>query len=192
MQPEAGLAPLPLAPGRWRLDTSHSAVVFSIRHLGLSKVRGRFDRFEAGLEVGESLDDVRVEATIDMTSVDTNNADRDTHLLSTDFFNVESHPAMEFISTGIKHDGDGYRMAGELAINGVTRAIDLPVEFNGLEMFQDRELHAGFTVEGELRRSEFGIDFGIFPLGVDKLALADLVKYELDLQFIAPAEAGAD
>jgi polyisoprenoid-binding protein YceI len=178
---------LPLVPGHWTLDPNHSAVVFSVRHLGLSKVRGTFQKFVASLDVGETLDDVKVEAVIDMASVNTNNADRDAHLRSTDFFGVEDNPTMRFESGRITETPDGYRMAGELTINGITRPIELPVEFNGLEMFQGAELHAGFAAEGELRRSEYGIDFGILPLGGDKLALADLVRFELELQFVAPA-----
>ncbi|MGH8995370.1 MAG: YceI family protein, partial [Acidimicrobiales bacterium] len=161
---------LALVPGRWTLDPNHSAVVFSVRHLGLSKVRGTFQRFDATLEVGPALDDVKVEAVIDMASVNTNNADRDAHLRSTDFFGVEANPTMRFQSGRITETADGYRMAGELSINGTTRPIELPVEFNGLERFQGTELHAGFAAQGELRRSEFGIDFGILPLGGDKLA----------------------
>jgi polyisoprenoid-binding protein YceI len=189
--PDAQTATLPLEAGRWSLDKNHSAVVFSIRHLGLSKVRGRFDRFEASLDVGTGLEDVRVEATVDMASVNTNNDDRDAHLRSTDFFGVDSHPTMHFISTGVTGSEHGYLMSGDLTINGITRSIELPVEFNGLEDFRGTELHAGFGVEGELRRSEFGIDFGILPLGGDKLALADVVKFELDIQFIAPTPIGS-
>src|SRR5262245_23711625 len=92
---------LPLTPGHWIVDAAHSSGVFSIRHLGLSKVRGRFAAFDATLDVGETLDDVQVNATIDMASVDTNNADRDAHLRSTDFFGVDRNPTMEFRSTGI-------------------------------------------------------------------------------------------
>jgi polyisoprenoid-binding protein YceI len=186
------LATLPLSQGEWRLDPLHSAVVFSIRHLGLSKVRGRFDRFEASLNVGAALSDVRVEATVDMASVDTNNDDRDAHLRSTDFFGVEAHPTMHFLSTEVTLSDDGYRIVGELTINGITRPIEMPVEFHGLQDFQGRELHAGFSAEGELHRSEFGIDFGILPLGGDRLALADVVKFELDIQFVAPSIAKQD
>jgi polyisoprenoid-binding protein YceI len=79
-----------LRPGRWLVDDAHSAVLFSIRHLGLSRVRGRFDRFEATLDVGPSLAETRVEATIDLASIDTNNVDRDAHLRSSDFFAVDA------------------------------------------------------------------------------------------------------
>jgi polyisoprenoid-binding protein YceI len=176
---------LPLAEGHWVVDPTHSAVVFSIRHLGLSKVRGRFSRFDASLDVGSSLDDVKVTATIDMSSVDTNNADRDQHLQTTDFFDVDKHPTMVFESTGISGDGADWILEGELTINGITKLVELEVEFNGTENYRD-DVHAGFTAEGELRRDDFGIDFGIIPLGGEKLALSDKVRWELDLQFVAP------
>jgi polyisoprenoid-binding protein YceI len=176
---------LPLRPGRWTVDTTHSSVLFAIRHLGLSKVRGRFSHFDAGLEVGETLDDVKVTATIDMASVDTNNADRDQHLRSTDFFDVDKHPTMTFVSTGISGAGQDWILEGELTLNGVTRLVELEVEFNGTEMHID-QVHSGFTAQGELRRNDFGIDFGIIPLGGEKLALSDKVRWELDLQFVAP------
>jgi polyisoprenoid-binding protein YceI len=89
-------------------------------------------------------------------------------------------------------DGDGseWVLDGELTINGITRAVTLDIEFNGVAPFPppDGNLHAGFTASGELRRSEFGIDFGMLPIGADKLALADKVKFELDLQFVEPQD----
>ena len=160
-------------------------MLFAIRHLGLSKVRGRFGRFDASLEVGETVDDLKVTATIDMASVDTNNADRDQHLRSTDFFDVDKHPTMTFESLGISGAGQDWVLEGELTINGITKVVELEVEFNGTENLRD-ELHAGFTAEGELRRNDFGIDFGIIPLGGEKLALSDKVRWELDLQFVEP------
>ncbi len=186
MQPDTQIVALPLISGRWTVDPDHSAVLFGIRHLGLSKVRGRFDHFDATLDVGASLHEIRVDATIDMASVNTNNDDRDAHLRSTDFFGTAAHPTMRFVSTGIVPANESYRLSGELTINGITQLTEMVVEFHGLETFQGRELHAGFSAEGQLRRSEFGIDFGFLPLGGDRLALADVVTFELELQFVAP------
>jgi polyisoprenoid-binding protein YceI len=178
---------LPLPPGAWTLDPNHSGVHFRIRHLGLSNVRGRFDRFDATLRVGVSLDDVAVGATIDMGSVDTNQPDRDTHLRSTDFFSTDQHPEMVFRSTSVKERGEGeYELAGELAINGITRPVVLDVEFNGVEVFPgDGKTHAGFSATGEVNRDDFGVDFNM-PLGMDKMALGQKVRIELEFQFIAP------
>lgn len=176
---------LPLAPGHWKLDANHSAVSFVVRHLGLSNVRGRFDRFDATLDVGPTLADTAVQAEIDLSSVNTNNGDRDAHLRTSDFFDVETRPTMSFRSTEIAAAGEDYRLVGELTIAGITRPVTLDVEFNGTEVFPvDQATHAGFTATGEIRRSEFGIDFGL-ALG-EKVLLGDKVKIELDIQLVAP------
>jgi polyisoprenoid-binding protein YceI len=179
--------PPTLTTGRWTLDPTHSAITFAIRHLGLSKVRGRFGRFDITLDVGDSDTDLDVTASIDMASIDTNNADRDVHLRSTDFFNTERHPTMMFRSTEIAPVKDGYAMTGELTLNGVTRPMTLEVESNGLAVFpRDGRTHFGLSAVGELRRSEFGIELGIVPIGIDRLALADKVAFELEMQFVEP------
>lgn len=181
------LLELPLRTGTWPVDPSHSAVLFSIRHLGLAKVRGRFDRFDVTLDIGPTLADTRIEASIDMDSIDTNNDDRDAHLRSTDFFSTEIHPSMRFVSTRISGADADLRLDGLLTLNGITRPIALDVEFNGLEEFPGQnKRHVGFSASGSLRRSEYGIDFGMMPLGADKLALGDEVKIELDLEFVEP------
>jgi len=186
-QAQTAATELPVAPGVWAIDPAHSSIVFSVRHLGLSKVWGRFDRFEAWTQVGATVEETKVTAEIDMASVDTNNAMRDDHLRSTDFFNIEQHPTMRFASTRITGSDNAWVLEGEVTINGITRRLVLDVEFFGTEKFADGKTHAGFSATGELRRSEFGIEFGLLPIGVDKLALADKVHFELDLQFVEPS-----
>lgn len=181
------LAKLPLEPGRWTVDPLHSGISFSIRHLGLSKVRGRFDKFDAWLEVGTSPEDTRVEATVDMASVDTNQADRDEHLRGADFFYVEKYPEMRFMSTRITGAGSDWKMAGQLTLLGETHPFELDVEFSGVEHFSapgHEARHAGFEVSGEIQRSDLGLDFGI-PASAGVL-LGDKVKFDLDLQFVEP------
>lgn len=177
---------LELTPGRWALDKNHSGIFFVVRHLGLSNVRGRFDSFEATLDIGTRVEDVTITADVDLSSVDTNNADRDAHLRSTDFFGTDRHPVMTFRSTSVTGAGENYELAGDLTIAGVTKSVTLDVEFNGTEIFPgDQSTHAGFSATGTIRRSDFGIDFGIIA-GAEKLMLGDKVKVELDLQFVAP------
>lgn len=180
---------LPLVQGVWAVDTNHSGVHFRIRHLGLSNVRGRFDRFDASLTVGTTLDEIVVEATIDMGSVDTNQPDRDAHLRSTDFFSTDQHPEMKFRSTSVRQRKESeFELAGDLTINGITHPVSLNVEFNGVEPFPaDGKIHAGFSATGEVNRDDFGVDFNM-PLGIDKMALGQKVHVELEFQFIAPAE----
>ena len=178
---------LPLAQGTWTLDPNHSGVHFQIRHLGLSNVRGRFDKFDATLVVGATLEDTRVTASIDMASVDTNQPDRDAHLRSTDFFSTDQHPEMSFTSSRVnKRTEDEYELTGALTINGTTRDVAMNVEFNGVEVFPaDGSTHAGFSATSELNRDDYGVDFNM-PLGMDKMALGHKVKVELELQFVAP------
>ena len=178
---------LPLGPGIWTVDANHSGIHFRIRHLGLSNVRGRFDKFQAAITVGQTLSDVKVEATVDMDSVDTNNSDRDAHLRGTDFFSTELHPEMTLQSTGITKSGPSdYAMQGRLTINGISKDVAWDVEFAGVEVFPaDGSTHAGFSASTEINRDDFGVDFNM-PLGMDKMALGQKVKIELDLQFVAP------
>ena len=112
-----------LTPGHWSIDPNHSAITFAIRHLGLSKVRGRFRAFDVFLDIGPSTTDFEVVANIDLASIDTSNPDRDAHVRSTDFFNVDQHPTMTFRSTRIEPTDDGYTMTGDLTLNGVTRSV---------------------------------------------------------------------
>lgn len=173
--------------GVWTVDPNHSGVHFRVRHLGLSNVRGRFDRFDATLTVGATLGEVAIEATVDMGSVDTNQPDRDAHLRSTDFFSIDQHPEMVFRSTSVKESGeDEYQLTGDLTINGTTREVILDVEFNGMEVFPaDGRNHAGFSATGEINRDDFGVDFNM-PLGMDKMALGQKIRIELEFQFVAP------
>ncbi|MGI9579031.1 MAG: YceI family protein [Microthrixaceae bacterium] len=177
---------LPLSAGTWTPDLAHSSVEFVVRHMGLSKVRGRFGSFDAQLVVGNSLHETAVSAAVALESVDTGNPDRDTHLKTPDFFGVESHPTMEFRSTRIVPDGGHYRMAGDLMIKGVTNPVELDAEFTGVVVGPDGELRAGFSAVGELSRKSFGIEFNA-PLGADAVLVADRVRIELEIQFVAPA-----
>jgi polyisoprenoid-binding protein YceI len=150
-------------------------------------VRGRFDRFDAELVIGTSLEQVSIGARVDMASVNTNQPDRDAHLRSTDFFSTEKHPEMTFRSTEVSDlGGNRYRLVGDVTINGVTRPLPFAVDFNGAEVFPaDGKLHAGFSASGELNRDDFGVDFNM-PLGMDKMALGKKIGIELDLEFVAP------
>src|SRR5688572_22796367 len=127
---------LPLQPGRWTVDTAHSGVHFQVKHLGLANVRGRFDAFDAEVVLGPSLRDISVTASIDLASINTNQADLDSHLRSTDFFAADQHPQMTFRSSAVEtgEDGTSYELHGDLTLNGVTRSVALDVEFNGTQV----------------------------------------------------------
>ncbi|MFF6876392.1 YceI family protein [Streptomyces sp. NPDC012474] len=174
---------LPLASGQWALDPFHSSVNFTIRHLGIAKVRGRFERLEAELFVGERIEDVRVSATVDLASVNTGNADRDAHVRAADLLHVEKRPTMTYRSTRVSGEGEDWTMEGELTIGDVTRPVSFAVEFGGLvEVPMDGSRHAGFEATGEIRRGDFGLDFAPGLLG-------EVVKIQLDMQFVEPKSA---
>jgi polyisoprenoid-binding protein YceI len=177
-------AALPLPSGRWELDPLHSAVNFSVRHLGIAKVRGRFNEVEAELYVGQTAEDVRVSATIGLASIDTGNADRDAHVRASDLLDVEKRPTMTYRSTRVSGEGADWTMEGELTIGEVTRPVPLTVEFGGLVdvPVEGAGRHAGFEATGEIRRGDFGLDFAPGLLG-------DVVKIQLDMQFVEPKGA---
>ena len=177
---------LSLAVGTWTADPAHTTVGFVVRHLGLSKVRGRFDGVAAQLVVGGDLAGSSVNAEIEMGSVRTGNADRDAHLASSDFFNAETNPTMTFRSTAIAGEGEEYSMVGDLTINGVTKQVELDVEFFGTSVFpMDQSTRAGFSATGTISRKDFGINFNA-PVGADRVMISDKVALELDVQVIAP------
>jgi polyisoprenoid-binding protein YceI len=177
---------LPLAPGRWAVDTHHSFIGFSVRHLGVSRIRGRFTRFDAEILVGETLDTTTISATVDVASIDTANADRDKNVLSPALIDVAKRPTLVFRSTRVTGAGREYRVDGELTLGEVTRPSVLAVEFGGIESFPGGPRHAGFEATMEIRRTEFGIDVPL-PPGVSAVVLGEVVKVELDLQLLEPA-----
>jgi polyisoprenoid-binding protein YceI len=178
-----GEAPLLLPTGRWAVDREASGVLFSVRQMGLFNVRGRFDDFDATLDVGPTLAELEVGAVIDLSSVDTGNAKRDAHLRSHDFFDVDQHPTMVFRSTAVGDDDDTYWLGGDVTIGNVQRPVMLDVTFNGLSQSRvDRSLRASFVATGQVRRRDFGFDAAKFVVG-------NRVEFELDMQFVACGEA---
>lgn len=173
-----------LAQGTWALDTHHTSVGFKIRHLGIAKVRGRFDDVSAKLVVGPTPDESRIAATVALTSIDTGNAERDEHLRAADLLDVEHRPTMSYRSNRIRGEGSDWTVDGDLTIGEITRPLTLAVELGGVEDFFDGTRHAGFEAVGEIRRKDFDLGFG--TLGA---MLGDVVQIELELEFIEPASA---
>jgi polyisoprenoid-binding protein YceI len=166
-------------------------VGFTIRHLGISKVRGRFAGFDGDIVVGGTLETTTVTATVELATVDTGNADRDAHVLQPDLLDVERRPTMTFRSTGVRPGGDSgddgddsrWQLDGELTIGEVTWPVTLAVVLGGIgDHPMGGPRHAGFEAIGEIRRSDYGLGPQI-PAPV----LGDVVKIELDLQLLEPA-----
>lgn len=170
-----------LTAGTWNIDPAHSEVGFTVRHLGLTKVRGRFNTFSGSATVADDQTASNVQATIDLTSVDTNSEMRDGHLQSADFFNSEAAATMTFSSTAITPT----TMTGDLTIRGITKPITLDLSYNGVAVDHTDTTRAGFHASGEILRSDFGIEFNA-PLGIDGMLVSDKVAIELEIQ-LTPA-----
>ena len=167
-----------LVAGTWTIDPSHSEVGFTVRHL-MSKVRGQFTKFEGTLTTGTSLEETRAAATIDLNSVDTRDEKRDGHLRSADFFDVENHGQMTFTTTSF----DGTTATGELTIKGVTRPVELDVEFLGAGQDPWGGPRLGFEATTEISRKDFGVDFNI-PLDGGKVLIGDKVNIHLAVEAV--------
>jgi polyisoprenoid-binding protein YceI len=143
----------------WSLDTVHSEVSFKIRHLGISKVVGNFRDFSGHLDFNpEDLSTMKVEATVQTASIDTDNDDRDKHLRSDEFFNVETYPTMTFTSkkvTDVK--GDSFKLHGDLTIHGVTKPVVFDVEYNGMVADPWGNTKSGLSAETKINRKDFGL-----------------------------------
>ena len=170
--------------GTWDLDPSHSEIGFSVRHLMVSKVRGRFEQFSGSFVTADRPEDSSVEATIDLQSIDTNSPDRDAHLRSADFFHVEEHPTMTYRSTGIRPDGDVWIVDGELSLHGVTRPVPLVLELNGfLPESPFGDTRVGFSARGEINRDDFGINFNA-PLEGGGVVVGNKIQIALEIEAV--------
>jgi polyisoprenoid-binding protein YceI len=177
--------------GTWKIDPVHSDVSFTVRHMMVSKVRGRFGTFEGEIVTAPDPLDSSVTATIDLGSVDTNNPQRDAHIRSSDFFAVDAHPTMTFRSTGIRPAGEGlYVVDGELTLRGVTRALSLDLEFNGFGPDPYGGIRAGFSATTELNRRDFGIDISM-PLDGGGVVVGDKVTVSLEIEAVLDQPAAA-
>lgn len=144
--------------GTYALDVSHSHVGFKVRHLMVSKVRGRFADFAGAVVIAEEPLDSSVEVTVQLASIDTRDAGRDEHLRGADFFAVDEHPEMTFVSTGLREVGKGaFVVDGELTLLGVTKPLTLDVTFGGTATDPWGGSRAAFVATGELDREDFGL-----------------------------------
>ena len=165
---QAGTITTPVTPGRWELDPSHTGVEFWARHLGLSKVRGRFGKVSAEIVVGETLEDSRFEATMAADSIETRFDKRDEHLRSADFLDIETYPEVRFVSNAIEAAGEGeFKVHGLLSIRDVSRPITLDLELHGeVDDPMSGTKRAGFSASAAFDREDFGMTWnGAIEIG---------------------------
>lgn len=163
----------------WKLDPTHSELTFKVKHMMISNVKGEFTNFDAEITTeDDTFSKAKVSASIKTDSVFTNNADRDTHLKSADFFNAEKYPAITFEAEALIGD-----VTGNLTINGVTKPVTLDVDFGGIGQDPWGNTKAGFSFEGKIKRSDFGLNWNA-ALEAGGVLVSDEVKIAGDLQFV--------
>jgi polyisoprenoid-binding protein YceI len=172
------------APGVFEIDASHTHVGFVVRHMMVSKVKGRFTSFEGKIEVGSEPSSSSVEVTIDATSVDSHDEKRDAHLRSPDFLDVEQFPTLAFRSTKLVPAGErSFALEGELTLHGVTKPIVLAVEQEGSVVDPYGNERIGFSATSELNREDFGITFNM-ALETGGVVVGKSVKLELEIEAV--------
>ena len=145
--------------GTWNLDPTHTEIGFVARHMMVSKVRGKFEKYTGSITTAANPLDSHAEAEIDLSSITTGNDQRDGHLRSSDFFDVDAHPKMTFRSTGVRPDGEDFLVDGELTIREITKPVTLKVELGGFGPDPYGGTRAGFTATAVINRSDFGVSW---------------------------------
>lgn len=172
-----------LTPGTWTIDEAHTSVGFTARHLMITKVRGRFSSVTGAVTIADEPQSSSVEVTIDLASIDTGDAKRDEHLRSADFFDVDNDSTMTFRSSSVRADGDDYVLVGDLTIKGVTRSVELNVEFDGTSTDPWGGFRAGFTADGEINRKDWGLEWNV-ALESGGVLVSDKIKLHLDVELV--------
>lgn len=177
------ISALEIPSGIWNVDPSHSEISFTVRHAGISKVRGKFTDFTAHAVIGTKLNEISVISEISTASFDSGNEGRDGHVKSADFFDVEEFPKMSFVSRSHTENDGELTLHGDLTVKGVTKSVALEVEFNGVARDPFGLFRAGLEATTVISRKEFGLTWNA-ALEAGGVLVSDRVGIELDLSFI--------
>lgn len=170
--------------GTWTIDETHSEIGFSIKHLMISKVKGKFDSFSGEIITGATTNDVKITGTINVASVNTNHTRRDEHLRTGEFFDTAQYPTIIFTSTKLVHiKDDKWLLEGNLTLHGITKSITLEVEFGGvvIDLYDQTKIAASAT--GTINRSDFDLTYNA-PLEAGGMLLGETVNLHLEVQAI--------
>jgi polyisoprenoid-binding protein YceI len=178
----------PMAQVKWTLDPMHSEITFKVKHLMISTVTGQFRNFNVVAETaGEDFTQPgKVDVTIDVSSIDTNNEQRDGHLKSDDFFGAGNHNQITFKGTKLEVKGDEGKLHGDLTIKGITKPVVLNVENGGVVVDPYGQTKAGFTVTGKLSRKEFGLTWSAVT-EAGNVVVGDDIKFSAEIQLVKQA-----
>lgn len=172
-----------MAKTKWNLDPTHSELGFKVKHMMITNVSGSFGAFNANVETeDDDFSTANIEFTIDVASINTGNEQRDGHLKSGDFFDVENHPQMKFVSNGVAKKGDNeYEITGDLSLHGVTKPVTFKAENGGSGKDPWGNHKTGFTIEGKIKRTDFGLNWNA-ALEAGGVLVSEDVKINGELQ----------
>jgi polyisoprenoid-binding protein YceI len=172
------------APGTWEIDAVHSNVSFVVRHLMVSKVRGKFGKFSGTIQVAEHPEDSKVEATIEAASIDTGEPNRDAHVRSADFLDVENYPTITFSASGpVRKRGTDFTLTGDLTIRGTTKPVTLDAEYLGVVTHPQMGTRMGLSASGEINKDDFGVSFNA-ALETGGFVLGKTIRLEIEVEAV--------
>jgi polyisoprenoid-binding protein YceI len=174
----------------WTLDPTHSEIQFKVKHLMISTVTGQFNSFTGTVETdGDDFTTAKIHLTADISSISTNNEQRDAHLKTGDFFDAAAHPQLIFVSDSLeKIDDEKYKLHGTLTIRGTSKKITLDVEFGGMVQDPWGHTRAGFSLTGKINRKDFGVNFSMVS-ETGGVLLGEEVKFSSNVEFVKQAVA---
>lgn len=168
---------------KWTIDPTHTEVGFKVKHMMFTNVKGMFNDYSASIDFNEDLKDANLEFEAKVNSIFTNNADRDNHLKSADFFDAEQYPTLNFKSTKIDGDGSDYEITGDLTIKGVTKPVKLNAEFSGLMTDPWGNTKIGLNLDGKINRKDFGLTYNA-ALETGGVLVGEDVKLNAEIQLV--------
>jgi polyisoprenoid-binding protein YceI len=171
------------AAGTWAVDPVHSEIGFTVRHLMVTKVRGRFEKFEGEIVTGDDILDTRATLTVELNSINTGNEDRDNDLRSSNYFEADKYPTMTYRVTDLRTDGDRYVADGELTVKDITKPVPLQVEFHGISPDPWGGTRAGLSATGEINRKDFGVTVDM-PMEGGGLVVGDKIQINLEIEAV--------
>lgn len=176
------------AKGTWSIDASHSEIGFKVRHLVVTNVTGKFNKFEGSIvAVNDDFNDAKISFTADVSSINTGDTARDGHLQSDDFFNAEQFPTISFKSTSVKHvSGNEYKIIGDFTMRDVTKSIELTAEYGGIMVDPWGNTKSGFEVNGKINRSDFNLKWNVMT-EVGGAVVSDEIKIHINAELAKQA-----
>ena len=176
------------ATTKWAIDAAHSEIGFKVKHLMITNVAGKFDKFEGSVDsTSDDFVNANISFTAETASVNTGQAQRDGHLQSPDFFDAAKFPQLKFSSTKFeKVSGDKYALSGDLTIRDITKAVKLDVEYSGVAKDPYGNTKAGFEITGKINRTDWGLNFNA-PLETGGVLLSEEIKLNIGVQLVKQA-----